>query len=280
MGRARRRLREDRRPAGRAGGQDRRRRRLEPRPQRRDRHGRPALPARRRRRDDAVRRRAASRGAVPPAAQPSRPAAARRADQPPRRRERRLARAVPQGLRRHGRGDHPRPLLPRQRRPLDPRARPRPRPPVRGQLHVVAGAEAGAAVPRAALRRGPPAHPRARAGVGAHGPEGPPGQGQGPPRRLRQAAGRGRGGPRRRHPPGDRHPAGPAPRRHRHRGGRAAQGLRRPPADRGPLVLPAPRRHRRDHRTQRRRQDDAVQDAHATRSLSTPGRSPSATPSS
>ena len=33
----------------------------------------------------------------------------------------------------------------------------------------------------------------ARARVGAHGAEGPPGQGQGPPRRLRQAAGRGRG---------------------------------------------------------------------------------------
>ena len=30
---------------------------------------------------------------------------------------------------------------------------------------------------------GPPAHPRARAGVGAHGAQGPPGQGQGPPRR-------------------------------------------------------------------------------------------------
>ena len=67
---------------------------------------------------------------------------------------------------------------------------------------------------------------------------------------------------RRRHPPGDRHPAGPAPRRHRDRGRRAAQGVRRPPADRGPLVLAAPRRHRRHHRTQRRRQDDAVQDAH------------------
>ncbi len=36
---------------------------------------------------------------------------------------------------------------------------------------------------------------RARAGVGAHGAQGPPGQGQGPPRRLREAAGRGRGRP-------------------------------------------------------------------------------------
>ena len=40
--------------AGRARGQDRRRRRVEPRAQRRDRHGRPALPARRRRRHHAV----------------------------------------------------------------------------------------------------------------------------------------------------------------------------------------------------------------------------------
>ena len=42
-------------------------------------------------------------------------------------------------------------------------------------------------------RLGPPAHARARARVGAHGAQGPPGQGQGPPRRLREAAGRGRG---------------------------------------------------------------------------------------
>ena len=114
-----------------------------------------------------------------------------------------------QELPRHRRGDHPRPLLPRQRRPLDPRARPGPGHPVRGQLHVVAGAEAGAPRPRAAHRRGPPADAAARAGVGAHGAEGPPGQGQGPPRRLRQAAGRGRGGPGRRPPARDRHPARP-----------------------------------------------------------------------
>ena len=45
----------------------------------------------------------------------SRPAAARRADQPPRRRVGVLAGAIPAGLPRHGRGDHPRSLLPRQR---------------------------------------------------------------------------------------------------------------------------------------------------------------------
>ncbi len=38
------------------------------------------------------------------------------------------------------------------------------------------------------------------------------------------------------------------------------QGLRRPRADRGPVVLAAARRHRRRHRPERRRQDHAVQD--------------------
>ena len=53
------------------------------------------------------------------------PAAARRADEPPRRRVGRLARALPRRLRGHRRRGHARPLLPRQRRRLDPRARPR-----------------------------------------------------------------------------------------------------------------------------------------------------------
>ena len=43
---------------------------------------------------------------------------------------------------RNGRRRHARSLLPRQRRRLDPRARPRPRHSVRGQLHVLARAEA------------------------------------------------------------------------------------------------------------------------------------------
>ena len=41
-----------------------------------------------------------------------------------------------QRLPRHGRGHHPRSLLPRQRRRMDPRARPRHGLPVRGQLHA------------------------------------------------------------------------------------------------------------------------------------------------
>ena len=59
----------------------------------------------------------------------------------------------------------------------------------------------------------------------------------------------------------DPHPGRRPPGRDRHRGQAPAQGLRRPPADRGPLVQPAARGHRRRDRPQRRRQDDAVQDA-------------------
>ena len=59
----------------------------------------------------------------------------------------------------------------------------------------------------------------------------------------------------------DRHPARAAARRPGHRGQGPAQGLRRPAAHRGPDVLAAAGRHRRDHRAQRRRQDDAVPDA-------------------
>ena len=84
-----------------------------------------------------------------------RPAAARRAHQPPRRRVGGLARALPAGVPGHRRGHHPRPVLPRQRGPVDPRARPGPGLPVRGQLLVVARPEAGAARPRRRSRRRP-----------------------------------------------------------------------------------------------------------------------------
>ena len=86
----------------------------------------------------------------------ARHAAARRAHQPPRRRERRVARAVPRQVPRHRDRRDPRPLLPRQRRRVDPRARPRLRHPVEGQLHSLARAEGAA-----------PRH-RAEAGGGAH----------------------------------------------------------------------------------------------------------------
>ncbi len=93
----------------------------------------------------------------------------------------------------HRRRGHPRPLLPRQRRRLDPRARSRPRHPVGRELLVLAGAEAG---PAAAGREGgveAPAHAAARAGLDPDVAAGAPGQGQGATQRLR--------GPRQ---PGDR----------------------------------------------------------------------------
>ena len=56
----------------------------------------------------------------------------------------------------HRRGRHPRPLLPRQRRRVDPRARPRHRHPLQGQLHRLAASRSATAC----RRRSPP---RARA---------------------------------------------------------------------------------------------------------------------
>ena len=202
-----RRLRGDRRRAVRARGQDQRGRRVEPGAQRRHRDGRPALPARRPGRHGPVGRREASRRARPAAPPAPRPAPARRADQPPRRRVGRLAGALPVRVRGHGRRHHPRPLLPGQRGQVDPRARPRARHPVQRQLLELARAEARAHVARAEDGRRQAAHPRPRARVGAHGRQGAPGQGQGPPVRLRAAPGRGerREG---RHPRArDRHPA-------------------------------------------------------------------------
>ena len=76
----------------------------------------------------------------------ARPAAARRADEPPRRRERAVARAAPGALPGHDPRRHARPVLPRQRGRVDPRTRPRPRLPVRGQLLDLPGEEGRAAL--------------------------------------------------------------------------------------------------------------------------------------
>ena len=106
---------------------------------------------------------------------------------------RRLAGAVTwQRLSRHGVGGHPRPLLPRQRGRLDPRARPRPRHALRGQLLLVAGAEGGAAGQEEKQARSPP-HAGAGAGVGAHGAARAAREVQGALERLRAVAGRGAG---------------------------------------------------------------------------------------
>ncbi len=116
---------------------------------------------------DPVRRRAPPRGAVPAAAAPARPAAAGRADQPPRRRVGGLARGPPARLPGHDRRRHPRPVLPGQRRRLDPRARSRSRDSLPGQLLRLAGAEAGPAGAGGEAGEGAQADDRAGAGMGA-----------------------------------------------------------------------------------------------------------------
>ena len=83
---------------------------------------------------------------------------------------------------------HPRPLLPRQRHRLDPRARPRPRHSLRGQLHLLAGAEAEAAGAGRPRGRGAPAHARARAGMDRGLAEGAAGEIEGALPALRGAA--------------------------------------------------------------------------------------------
>ena len=197
-------------------------RRLEPRAQRRHRDGRPALPARRRRRHDALRRREAPRRPRPPPPQhpdlllldePTNHLDAESVDWL----ERFLA-----GVRRHGRRDHPRPLLPRQRRPVDPRARSRPRHPVQRQLLELARAEARAHGSRGEGRP-TPASGRSRASSSGCAWR------RGPARRRARPACRAyeqllAGGERReahRARARDRHPARAAPRRPGHRGRRA-----------------------------------------------------------
>ena len=135
----------------------------------------------------ALRRREAPRGAVPAAAVQAGHPAARRAHQPPRRRERRVAGAVPAALSRHrGRGDA-RPLLPRQRRAVDPRARPRLRHSLGGQLLLVAGAEGEAPGDRGEAGAGAHQGDAEGAGVGAPEPQGPAGEVEGAPGALRGA---------------------------------------------------------------------------------------------
>ena len=211
---------------------------------------------------DPLRRREAPRGAVPAPAVEARPAAPRRAHQPPRRRVRRVARADPARLPGHGRGHHARPVLPRQRGPLDPRARARQGPSVRGQLLELARAEAGAPRRRGEERLDPPPHARARARVGPHGAEGPPGQGQGPPGGLRQAPRRGGGGGARPGQAPDPAAARSPPRWCRDRGRRRGEGVRRPPPHRRPRLQAPARRHRRRDRPERRGQDHPVPHDH------------------
>ena len=190
----------------------------------RDALGKPAI------RGDTCRAATAARGPLPPPLA-ARSAAPRRADEPPGRRVVAwLEQSLDDSRRRAPR--HARPLLPRQRGRLDPRARPRPRHPVPGQLLVVARAEAGAARGRGEAGVGPPAHAPARARMGADGALHTACQEQGARAGIRSAARRGEGGQAGfgRDPHSGRGAAG-------RRGGRdpePAQGLRRPAADRRP----------------------------------------------
>ena len=155
----------------------------------RDRHGCPAPAAGRCRGRDALRRREAPRGALPAAAAEARPAAARRAHQPPGRRDGRLARAHLQ--------DYPGTVVAVTHdryfldnvAGLDPRARPRPRHSV-GRATTRRGSSRSSSGWRSRRRRRQaPAHPRARARMGAHVAARATGQEQGASAGLREAGG-------------------------------------------------------------------------------------------
>ena len=188
---------------------------------------------------DPVRRRAAARGALPAAAVAPRPAAARRAHQPPRRRVGGLARALPQRVPGHRRGiTHDRYFLDNVAGWILELDRGRGIPwegnysswLEQKQKRLEQEEKAGGIAA---------AHPEARARVGLAGTQArPPGEGQGPPQRLRAAAAE-IGATASRHPDRDHHPPGRAPGRRGDRGRGAAQGLRRPPADRRPDLRPA-----------------------------------------
>ena len=228
--RGERRLRRARRRAGRTRSHHRRRRQREHRPAARAGRRRAAPAALGRPDRRALGRREAPRRAVPAAAEQARHAAARRAHQPPRRRIGRVAGAVPAALPRHRGGDHPRPLLPRQRRRVDPRTRPRLGHPLEGQLLRLARPEGAAPGAGAEDRRRAHEGDEGGAEVGALQRQGAPDQEQGAPGALR-------GTQRRRVPAAQRHqrdlhPGGRAPGQRGHRVQGCQQELRRPAADR------------------------------------------------
>ena len=228
--------------AGAPAGRDRGGRGVGPRLAGRAGDGRAAAAAAALGRHPPVGGRAAPGRAVPADAAGAGPAAPRRAHEPPRRRDGGLARAAPAAVQGHGGRDHPRPLLPRQRRGLDSRARPRGRHPVGGQLLLVARSEGAAARGRAEAGDAAPAHAGPRAGVDTDVAAGPAGEGQGASERLRGAAEPGRGRAHRVGP--DLHSPRPPARGRGGRGPEPAQELRRHVPHPGPDVThPAPGRH-------------------------------------
>ena len=150
-----------------------------------------------------------------------------------------LARAVPRGVPGHRRRRHPRPLLPRQRGGVDPRAGPGRGHSLGGQLLVLARAEAASGSrqeeKQASARQ---KTLRARARVGPDGAPGAAGQEQGAHQRATRSCAR--------RPSGRREGTAeiliPVPRAAGRRGrGREGprQGLRRPAAVREPRLRPA-----------------------------------------
>ena len=171
-----------------------------------------------------------------------------------------LAGAAPGQVRRHRHRDHPRPVLPRQRGPVDPRARPRPRLPVRGQLLHLPGEEGRSAWPSQG-RKDAKMQKRLTEELEWVRSNAKARQTKSRARLDRYEEMAAEAEKTRKLdfeeiqiPPGPRlgntviEAQGPD------------QGLRRPGADRQPVVLAAAQRHRRHHRPERRRQDHAVQD--------------------
>ena len=267
------------RGAGQAPGSDRRRRRLESGPPARAGHGRAAPAARRRADQEPVGRREAPRGALSDPATKARPAAARRAHQPSRCRVGAVARAAPGAVPGLRGGGHPRSLLPRQRGRVDPRARSRQAPiPFKGNYSSWLEQKQRAPGAGREGRERPAAQAGARARVGAAVAQGAPGQEQGAPAGLRQAAQR--VGLRQARSERDLHPARAAPGRPGVRGGEHQQELRRQAAVREPQLQGAQERRGGHHRPERRRQDHAVQAADRRRARPTRARCASARPSS
>mmetsp|Transcript_26898 Transcript_26898/g.65306 ORF Transcript_26898/g.65306 Transcript_26898/m.65306 type:complete len:349 (+) Transcript_26898:534-1580(+) len=223
------------------------------------------VPPRRRPGRDPQRRRAAPRRPREAAGVRPRHPPPRRADEPPRRRVGRVARAVPQGLQRHGRRRDARPVLPGRLRRVDPGARPGERHPLRGQLQPVAGGQGGPprAGGQAEAGEGEGAGEGAR--VGAEAAEGPAEEGKGADEAVRRAPRRVGGGAVPRGPRRDHDPSRPEARRGRAGGRRPREGFRRAAPLRRALVRCASWGDRRDHRGQRRGEDDAVQDGHRRR---------------
>src|SRR5882672_5543150 len=141
-----------------------------------------------------------------------------------------MARALPRAISEYGDRGDPRPLLPRQRRGVDPGARPRPRYSLAWQLFLVARPEEHAARTGRAPAGGAAEDTEARTGVGARKSQGAPGEEQGARRALRGT--RIDGIPEAQRDERNLHSPRRAARRARDRGEGPRQGLWRAPAHR------------------------------------------------